>query len=179
MGLLVGEDAKLYRGWFKEMSRLLGIPVWYQYPIDKETTVHTEIKSYFSEPVKIDVIFNENPDINTLKAMNWVSENPDDKPYIAIFPWDTPNIMTKARVEICTIDSVGTGKVFEITSIKTLLQYPESYTCTLVPVFNSVITNDNYSDGNYNYTEGERSMNYSDYSNYEYLNPKKDCKKDC
>ena len=34
MGLLVGKDSTLFRNYFDEMSKLIGIQVKYMYPID-------------------------------------------------------------------------------------------------------------------------------------------------
>ena len=46
MGLLTQKDARLFRGFFKEMARLRGIPVTYRYAeeVDKLYTVNLFLK---------------------------------------------------------------------------------------------------------------------------------------
>lgn len=151
MGLLTGKDSTLYRGFFKEMAKLRGIPVKYYYPVVEEMTIHSEIQPGYSDPIDMDIIFDSNPKINTLKAIGWVSENPDDKPYIAMLPFDAKNIQMKCRVEIPPIGSVDGARMFEITSINTLIEFPDCWTCTLAPVFNNDKVRDNYDQTNYNY----------------------------
>lgn len=155
MGLLTQNDSKLYRGWFKEMAYLRGFRIKYQYVIEDKVSIHSEITpTRLSDPIDIDVIYEDNPKKNTLKNIGWVSENPNDKPYIMMFPYDTPNITTEARIQIPpTVENVEFSKCkeFRITSITTLMEYPDCYICTIVPVFQNEEVKDNYSDSNFNY----------------------------
>ena len=64
MGLLTRDDAKLYRGFFKEMARLKGFTVKYQYILESTETIHSEINpEVLSDPIDIDIIYEENPNI--------------------------------------------------------------------------------------------------------------------
>ena len=84
MGALTREDAKIYRSYFKEMARLRGINVLYQYPIDMNFSIYAEEDPRgFSEYIHMDIIFQENPKTTTLRKYGWISEIPDDKPYLA------------------------------------------------------------------------------------------------
>lgn len=153
MGLLTREDSTLYRGFFKEMARLRGIPVKYYYPARDEMTIHSEILPEYSSPIEMDIIFETNPKVKTLKAIRWVSENPDDKPYIAMIPFDAPNLQTKCIIEIPPIGSVDSPRRFEITTINTLIEFPDCWTCTLAPLFDNDKVKNDYGQTNYNYTD--------------------------
>ena len=93
MGLLVGNDALLFRGYFAEMAKLIGIQVEYMYPVDMNfSTYGDENPLGFSEPELIDIVFDENPSIRTLKRYGWFTEGEDRQPYTAQFAYNTKNI---------------------------------------------------------------------------------------
>lgn len=155
MGELTRKDARLFRSFFKEAAYLRGIEVLYRYVESCDTSIHAEIKPKLSEPIKMDIVFIENPKVNTLRRMGWVSENSDDKPYIAQLPLDAPNLSTKSVIEIPPFKEFCRARKFEITMITTLLEYPDCFTCILAPIFDSKIEKNNYSDTNYNYVNTE------------------------
>lgn len=167
MGYLTERDVTLYRSWFKECCRLRGIPVLYRYPVKVDPTIHSEMISELSEEIPMDIIFETNPKTSTLKQIHWVSELPNDKPYIAILPFDAPNLCTECVIRIRPIDSLNDQyRDFKITSINTLLEFPESWTCTLAPIFETKdgTPKNDYSNSNYNYIDGDKttSEEYSD-----------------
>ena len=93
MGLLTQNDSTIFRSYFKEMAKLIGIRVLYQYPIDMNFTIYAEeVPKGFSEEIELDIIFDENPKVTTLRKYGWVSELPEDKPYMAALPFDTKNL---------------------------------------------------------------------------------------
>lgn len=154
MGLLTSEDSMLFRQFFVEMAKLRGITIDYIYPVDEDKTIHGQIISKFSSPITLDIIFENNPKIKTLKNYGWVSESKDDKPYVAYLPYNTPYIQTKSRIKINPIGSDKKGKWFEITDIHESIEFPDAYICKLAPVFDTKpeqldydITNNNYIDG--------------------------------
>lgn len=157
MGLLTQNDAKVFQNWFKEAAKLRGVAVKYIYPVTEQVSIHSEIKPQFSEAIDIDVMFEENPKVSTLKRIGWVSENPDDKPYIAHMPFDTPYLQTKSRILIPPIGQAIPGRWFEVTAIYSNLEYPDSYTCTLAPLFETKADRLDYSETNYNYIEHDRA----------------------
>lgn len=188
MGLLTNKDARIYRNAFKEMAKLRGISVSYQYIKDKHMTIHSETNSTYSDPIRMDIIFMENPSVSTLKKIGWVSEISEPKPIIAILPFDAPNLEIDCRIIIEPYEEIDSRqRVFEITDIKTFLEYPESYTCILAPVYDSLTepTDLNYSKVNNNFidphSEGERApfwaedadttpKEYEKKLNYEWIN---------
>lgn len=178
MGYLTREDSTLFRGFFKEMAHLRGIPVKYRYPVSPKTTIYSESRPYLSDYIDMDIIFNENPSMNTLKSLRWVSENPDDKPIVAQLPYDAPGISVDCIITIPPIDSVGRARDFKITSITTLLEFPDCWTCTLAPVFDTDFVDRDYDQSNYNFIESPETP-YTEspnnrHGNYSYINDGED-----
>lgn len=157
MGLLTTNDASRFQQWFKECAKLRGIAVKYIYPITENITQYAEIQPQFSDIHDLDIIFDENPSVKTLKRIGWVSEDSEDKPAIAHLPFDTPHLMTKSRIMIPPIGQAIPGRWFEVTSIHANLEYPDSYTVTLAPVFETKKEKTNYDQSNYNYVDHERA----------------------
>lgn len=155
MGLLTSEDSTLMRQFFKEMAALRGIAVDYIYPVSEDVSIHGQIFPNFSSIEKLNIIFESSPKIKTLKNYGWVNENPNDKPYIAYLPYDTPFIQTKARVKIYPIGSGKDGKWFEITDISESIEYPDAFICRLAPAFMSKSEKTEYEQSNNNYIEGD------------------------
>lgn len=152
MGYLTQSDSTLYRGFFKEMAYLRGIPVKYQYIVYSDPTIHAEFISQFSEPEDMDIIFEENPKPSTLKKLGWISEYTDDKPFIAYLPFDAKELSRGARLTIPPIDNLqNEGRLFEVTDISNLLEYPDAWICKLAPVIDSKSPKLDYEDTNFNY----------------------------
>ncbi len=134
MGLLINSDAELLRGFFKEAAKLRGITVKYQYPIDMTFSKYAEEDPRgYSEPEILDIIFEENPNVHTLKRYGWATEVSDEVPYMAHLPYDTYKLSKGCRVAIPS--PTGEDRLFVVTQIKTSLQYPEAWACKLAPVF--------------------------------------------
>lgn len=161
MGLLTGDDSTLFRQFFKEMSKLRGIRVDYIYPVEEKITIHGEIQPKFSSIYPMDIIFETNPKVKTLKNYGWVSESPNDKPYIAYLPFDAPHIQTKARLQLPSIGGNKSGRWFEITDINESIEFPDAYICKLAPVFSSNDPMLDYSETNNNYVEGDNQPDES------------------
>ena len=136
MGYLTQKDSTMFRGYFKEVAKLRGIHVIYQYPIDMTFTIYAEEDPKgFSEEIGMDIIFEENPKVQTLRKYGWVSELPDDKPHIATLPFDAKNLCAGCRISITPPLPLAPKKVFKITDIQANLEFPDSWVCKLVPVF--------------------------------------------
>ena len=136
MGILTQPDTTMFRTYFKEMARLLGIQVLYQYPIDMKFSMYAEEDPKgFSEEIKMDIIFDENPKITTLRKYGWVSELPDDKPYLAQLPFDAKNLCKGCRIHILPPLPLADRRTFVITDIQANLQFPDNWMCKVAPVF--------------------------------------------
>ena len=167
MGLLTGEDSKLFRQFFKEMAYLRGISVDYIYPVDEDVSIHGQIFPEFSSIFKLNIIFESTPKVKTLKNYGWVSENPEDKPYIAYLPYDTPHIQTKARLKLFPIGSEKDGKWFEITDMHESFEFPDAYICKLAPVYVNEKEKLDYEQTNNNYIEGDNQPDENTHHNEE------------
>lgn len=160
MGLLVDEDALLFRSFFKEMAKLRGITVKYQHPLaDKHYSIHTELITSYSDPIDIDIILNEYPKQKTLKRLGWLSEDPEDRPLIAEISTDTPHVQRGSRIIIKGADTED-EKIFRIMEIASNMVYPDSLTVKLAPDFQTkeAPSKDVYVEGNFTYmreSEGE------------------------
>ena len=136
MGLLTQNDSTIFRSYFKEMAKLIGIRVLYQYPIDMNFTIYAEeVPKGFSEEIELDIIFDENPKVTTLRKYGWVSELPEDKPYMATLPFDTKNLCKGCRILIVPPQPLADKRTFVITDIQAGLEFPDSWVCKLAPVF--------------------------------------------
>lgn len=191
MGLLTQKDVTVWRKWFKEMAKLRGFSVKYSYVTNRDSnmdmTIYSEFNPEYSTPIDMDVIFDENPSVNTLALFGWVSENPEDKPYIVRLPFDAPNLSVKAKLSIPSLPEFSTStdedgnailnyRDFEIVDIKSNLEYPDCWICRLVPIFNTTDVSKDYNESNYNYlynndTPSNRDSGDKDEdSNYQFLN---------
>ena len=144
MGYLNRSDSTIFRRYFKEMCKLIGISVGYQYVVKQEMTIHSEDNSTYSMPQRLDILFDENPPVKTLNKLGWMSETGDLKPVVANLPYNTPNLTVNARIIIESIDGVGRPRVFKITNIVSDLEFPDAYTCSLVPVFDQIPQKNQY-----------------------------------
>lgn len=154
MGTLFNTDALLYRGFFKEQAKLLGIHVQYRYPIDMKFTTHgQEDPLGYSEPIELDIIFDQSPKLKTLKKLGWVSEDGSDKPYIVQVPYDTPNLQKGCLIDLPVPDPLCKSKTFKITDITVDQILPDSWYCKVAPKFEEMnkLTPNDYTDKSYSY----------------------------
>lgn len=160
MGTLFNQDAEIYRSFFKEQAKLLGIHVKYKYPIDPDLTLHgRDDQLGFSEPIEMDIILDQSPKLKTLKKLGWISENPDDKPWLCQVPYDAPNLQKNCRILFYAPLPLGTVKgsegvkEFKITEITCDQIMPDSWYCKLAPIFEvpNTIKPKDYQDKSYSF----------------------------
>lgn len=144
MGLLNRQDATIYRRYFSEMCKLIGQSVGYQYVVKRNMTIHSEDNSELSMPMRLDIIFDENPTVDTLNKLGWVSEINGQKPIIVNLPYNTPKLTVNARLTVESVDGVGRPRVFRITKITSDLEFPDAYTCAMVPVYDQYTQKNQY-----------------------------------
>jgi len=144
-GLLLNEkDIKLHRGYFKEMCKLIGAKVIYRANRpDKHWTSYAEIDSNYFEPILVDCIFNEFPDQKTMKKLGWVAELDENASLISV-PYDTPNIQVGALFIIPSAIDNSVGRLFRVVRMSTIMIYPASITCELVPEYENTFSNASY-----------------------------------
>lgn len=174
MGLLNRSDSLIYRGYFREMCKLIGISVAYQYIVKKELTIHSEDNSELSMPIRLNILFDENPSVNTLNRLGWVSETEEQKPVVANLPYNTPNLTVNCRITIETSDGIARPRVYKITKIQSDLEFPDAFTCAVVPVFDQIPQQNKYSLVNNEKVSQELSDRTSNDQPYRYLNNTED-----
>lgn len=160
MGLLNRADSVIFRQYFNEMVKLIGQSVGYQYIVKKEMTIHSEDNSELSVPIRIDVLFDENPTVDTLNTLGWTSELNGQQPIVVNLPYNTPKLTVNARITIESVDGVQRPRVFKITKIVSDLEFPDAYTCAIVPVFDQYKQKNQYTLVNtekISQEEGERT----------------------
>ena len=173
MGLLTNNDALLFRSFFKEAAFLRGIEAEYRHVLSQKVTNHSEFIYELSEPEDMDIIFDQNPTVSTLRKIGWVSEGSDDKPYIAQLPFNATDLKIGCVISLKSLD-LNSQRDFKITSINTLLEYPDCWTCTLAPIFFSNEARTEYTVKNYNYidTPDADIQNDAPDNNFNFLNVK-------
>lgn len=169
MGLLNREDSRIFRQYFKEMVKLIGQSVGYQYIVERKYTIHSEDNSKLSAPVRIDVLFDENPTVDTLNRLGWVSELNEQKPIIVNMPYDTPNLSVNARLLIESVDGTPRPRVFKITQIESDLEFPDAYTCAAVPIFDQYAQKNQYTLVNHEKINQDESPRTSKDQPYSYI----------
>lgn len=135
MGLLNRQDSTIFRKYFNEMVKLIGQSVGYQYIVERDMTIHSEDNSKLSVPIRLDVLFDENPTVDTLNTLGWTSELNTQQPIVVNMPYNTPKLTVNARLIVESVDGVKRPRVFKITKIVSDLEFPDAYTCAIVPVF--------------------------------------------
>ena len=69
-GMLLNQDIKLHRTWFKQMTKLLGINCIYKAPMENKTFDNRgDLQSAYQPGILVECIFQEHPDQKTLKKM--------------------------------------------------------------------------------------------------------------
>lgn len=134
-GLLLNEDIKLQRFYFKEMTRLIGIICFYLSPKqDKHYTSHAEISSNYNKAEPVGCIFQEHPDQKTMKKMGWDAELQDGESIIHI-PYDLHDIQVGSLFIIPSGIDGAKGRLFRVTEISNIMIYPASLMCKIVPQY--------------------------------------------
>lgn len=167
--MLVRNDALLQRRYFKEMCKLDGISCAYQWVAKQEYTIHSEKNFEYSQPIRMDIILDENPTIETLNTYGWLSELGDTLPIIAHIPFNTPNLKVGCRITLATIKGTDRPRIFEITKIGSNLEYPDSYTVALAPVLDqfpqrnqyTLVNNEKVSQEKSEFTSKEQNSSYT------------------
>lgn len=158
-GILLDEKGiKLQRKYFKEMCKLIGVEVIYRacHP-NKGWTTYGEIDSNFYSPVQVGCIFNEFPDQRTMKKLGWVAELDTNASIISV-PYDLPNIQVGALFIIPSAVDPSKGRLFRVTKLSTVMIYPSSVTCELVPEYEDTLPKEHidHSHDSFNLLNRER-----------------------
>lgn len=139
-GILLTPDAKLQRNYFKEMCKLIGINCIYRaVKPGKKYTTYAELDTNFEKPQLIGCIFDEHPTQQTLKKIGWVSELQENSSIIHI-AYDTPGLQQGCLFTLPSGLDDGKGRLFRLVKISTIMVYPASIACELVPEYENTYT---------------------------------------
>lgn len=134
-GLLLNENIKLHRQYFREMVKLLGVYVIYRAPkVDKHWTTYGEIESNYEPPLLVGCIFDQHPTQQTLKKIGWVSELQENASIIHV-DYDLPNLQQGALFIIPSGLDNAKGRLFRVTKLTNSIIYPASIMCEIVPEY--------------------------------------------
>lgn len=139
-GLLLNQNIKLNRIYFKQMCSLIGIKVVHRAPKQGKTyTNFTELESNYQSPVIVDCIFEEHPTQKTMKKLGWDSELQTEESIISV-PYDTKDVQTGSLFILPSALDNTKGRLFRATELSTIMIYPASITCKLVPEWEDAYT---------------------------------------
>lgn len=140
-GLLIKDNIKLHRKWFKEMCSLIGINVVYRAPrVDKGYTTYTEFDNYFEKPEVVGCIFEEHPEQQTLKKLGWVAELQENASIIHV-PYDLKGLQQGALFIVPSGLDCAEGRMFRLVKMSTIMIYPASIPCQIVPEYENTFSN--------------------------------------
>lgn len=139
-GLLLSPDIKIFRSYFEEMVRLLGIKVVYYAPRpgSKRYTTYEELKTNYQEPQVVGVIFEEHPTQKSMKKLGWVSELQESSSVIHV-PYDLPDIQKGALFAIPSGLDHTKGRLFRVEQLTNSMVYPASIACEIVPEYENTL----------------------------------------
>ena len=135
-GILINKNAKLHRGWFSEMVKLLGVIAKYRTPLmSSNYTLHGEFKALkYSEPISVGVIFEEHLKQQTAKKLGWNAELQDQASVIHV-PYDLPGLEVGCLFEIPSAFDNTKGRLFRVVEMSATMIYPASISCKIVPEY--------------------------------------------
>ena len=138
-GILLTNDAKLYRQYFEEMVRLIGIYVLYRAPKPgKRYTTYAELEANYEQPILVGCIFNEHLPQQTLRKLGWMSELDESASVIEV-PYHLKGLQQGALFIVPSGLDRGKGRLFRVTKLTNSIMYPDSITCQIVPEYEDVV----------------------------------------
>lgn len=134
-GILLNNNMKLQRHYFKEMTKLLGINCKYYAPLaNKKFNTYGDLESNYQEAISVAVIFEEHPDQKTLKKLGWVAELQESSSLIHV-PYDLPGLEVGALFEVPGGLDTAKERLFRVISMKVGMICPASITCEIAPEY--------------------------------------------
>ena len=152
-GILIREkNVKLQRFYFNQAVKLIGVYVNYRAPRKgKHYNGYGELDTFFIEPIRVGIIFEEHPNIWTMKKLGWDSELQEGETLVHV-PYDVPNLESGGMLEVPSGIDNTEPKRFRILKMRTSLVYPSEVVCHIAPLFTSTFdaTQKDYSSSNFN-----------------------------
>lgn len=142
--LLSKKDILLQRKYFDEMCSMIGVKVIHRAPRPgKSYTTYSEIDSNYYEPEIVGCIFDEHPNQRTMKKLGWNAELGTSASIISV-PYDVNGLQQGSLFIVPSAFDNTKGRLFRVTEITSIMIYPCSLTCQLVPEFENTFTDNSY-----------------------------------
>lgn len=140
-GLLLNQqDILLQRSYFNELVTLLGVKVKHRAPRpDKHYTTYSEIQGNYFEAQEVGCIFSDHIDQRTMKKLGWNSELTTDAAIISV-PYDLEGLQQGSLFFIPSAFDNTKDRLFRVVEITSIMIYPASLTCRLVPEFENTFS---------------------------------------
>jgi hypothetical protein len=136
-GLLLNQDIKLHRNWFRQMTKLIGINCEYRAPKkDKSFSEYGELESNYQKPIIVGCILDQHPDQKSMKKLGWVSEL-DENSLLLHVPYDLPDLQVGALFTLPSGIDEAENRIFRVISMQNIMIYPASITCEIAPEYNT------------------------------------------
>lgn len=144
-GLLYNkQDILLQRGYFEEMCSMIGIRVVHRAPRpSKSYTTYGEIDSNYFEPEVVGCIFEEHPNQRTMKKLGWNAELDTSAALISV-PYDLQGLQQGSLFIIPSAFDNTEGRLFRVIEISSIMMFPASLTCKLVPEYENTFSDNLY-----------------------------------
>ena len=141
-GLLLNrDDILLQRSYFNELVTLLGVQVKHLAPRPgKSYTTYAQIQSNYFEPEQVGCIFSEHLDQRTMKKLGWNAELTTDASVISV-PYDLTGLQQGSLFYVPSAFDNTQERLFRVVEISSIMIYPASLTCRIVPEFEDTYSN--------------------------------------
>lgn len=136
--LLNGENIKLHRIWFKQMTKMLGINCIFRAPLPGKTyDKYADLDANYKTGVVVGCIFQEHPDQQTLKKAGWVAELQDGSSIIHV-PYDLEGLQVGSLFIVPSGLDKGKARVFRVIKMENIMVYPASIACEIAPEYEDI-----------------------------------------
>lgn len=136
---IIQDDARIFKFYAKEALEMYGIPSeYYQCKPGRTFTTLGELKACYYDPVRTKVIFDQAPQVRTLKKLGWVTELDAQQPIVHVM-FDLPGLEVGCLFNIKDPLTIDSGRMFRITKMSTGILYPATVTCQIVAIMGDEI----------------------------------------
>lgn len=130
-GLLINQDIKLHRTWFKQMTALHGINCKYYAPDqNKDYDAYADLQTGYKPAIIVGCIFEEHPNQKSLRKAGWVAELQEGSSIIHV-PYDVPDLQVGALFEVPSGLDNSESRTFRVISLSNIMIYPASISCEI------------------------------------------------
>lgn len=135
MRSLIQSDALIHRKYFKEVLDAYGVPsLYFQCKPKKDYNSSGELSSRYYDPQKTKVLFEQVPQMRTLKKLGWVTELDQQQPIVHLW-YDLPGIEVGCLLKVKDPFTKSSGRFFRLSKLSGIgIIYPVGLTAQIVAV---------------------------------------------